>query len=105
MPTPAIRRWSCLFTTRLSICSRRIACAERMPSKSTTRRWLRLSVILTRYLQGLPASPEAWDAETIRKLQDQMNAEGLLFEVRVLHSRMRHPRDEQRRSPPRGGTA
>ncbi|MFZ0745255.1 MAG: hypothetical protein WAM85_12670 [Terracidiphilus sp.] len=59
---------------------------------------------LDQVLTGLAGQPGGLDAETIRKLQDQMNAEGLLFEVRVLHSRMHH-RGTSNATQPRGGTA
>jgi hypothetical protein len=45
-------------------------------------------------------APGGLNAASIAKLQDEMNADGLLFEVRVLRTRMAHPNE----NPAKGGT-
>jgi hypothetical protein len=47
--------------------------------------------------------PGGLNAQNIAKLQDEMNAEGVLFEVRVLRSRIAH-HDETANNPVTGGT-
>jgi hypothetical protein len=47
--------------------------------------------------------PGGLNAQNIAKLQDQMNSEGVLFEVRVLRSRIAHPA-ETPSHPAKGGT-
>lgn len=48
-------------------------------------------------------APGGLNAKSILKLQDEMNSDGLLFEVRVLRSRNRDPRPTDTK-PARGGT-
>jgi hypothetical protein len=58
---------------------------------------------LDRLLAEAANEPGGLNANSIAKLQDEMNADGLLFEVRVLRSRITH----QKRSgsdPAKGGT-
>jgi hypothetical protein len=47
--------------------------------------------------------PGGLNAASIAKLQDEMNSEGVLFEVRVLRSRMAH-HPETANNPETGGT-
>jgi hypothetical protein len=59
---------------------------------------------LDHVLAELASQPGGLNAATITKLQNEMNADGLLFEVRVLRSRIaKHPKAGNRRSM--GGTA
>jgi len=47
--------------------------------------------------------PGGLNAQNITKLQDEMNSEGVLFEVRVLRSRIAH-HDGSENNPVTGGT-
>ena len=47
--------------------------------------------------------PGGLNAQNIAKLQDEMNADGVLFEVRVLRSRIAH-HDKTENNPVKGGT-
>ena len=58
---------------------------------------------LDRLLTEAANEPGGLNAQTIAKLQDEMNSDGLLFEVRVLRSRIVHP-NGARNSPTKGGT-
>jgi hypothetical protein len=59
------------------------------------------------HLDGLlteaASAPGGLNAQNIAKLQDEMNAEGVLFEVRVLRSRVAHPKGTAE-DPAKGGT-
>lgn len=58
---------------------------------------------LDQLLADLAKEPNGLNAATITRLQDEMNKEGLLFEVRVLRSRIPHAQGAVVESP-RGGT-
>jgi len=49
-------------------------------------------------------APGGLNTSSIAKLQDEMNSDGLLFEVRVLRSRIRHPKPPAGPKSAQGGT-
>jgi hypothetical protein len=58
---------------------------------------------LDRLLAEAANEPGGLNANSIAKLQDEMNADGLLFEVRVLRSRITHQKGTGN-DPAKGGT-
>jgi hypothetical protein len=58
---------------------------------------------LDRLLADVANEPGGLNAQNIAKLQDEMNSEGVLFEVRVLRSRIAHPQGTEN-NPVKGGT-
>jgi hypothetical protein len=58
---------------------------------------------LDQLLTELASQPDGLNAAAITRLQDEMNRDGLLFEVRVLRSRIPN-REQERTSRPNGGT-
>lgn len=58
---------------------------------------------LDRLLAEAANAPGGLNAKSIAKLQDEMNSDGLLFEVRVLRSRISH-RDATGKNTAKGGT-
>lgn len=74
--------------------------AEKTGDPDLTKALDRLEQLLTQ----LANQPGGLNAAAISKLQDEMNAEGLLFEVRVLRSRL-PDRQASARTHLKGGAA
>lgn len=87
--------------------ARSLLAANRVCRKNTTQKddpELTTALDHLDHLLALAANePGGLNAQTISRLQDEMNRDGVLFEVRVLRSRIAH-HPETKHDPAKGGT-
>ena len=88
MPMPGASRWSLRCAMKRGICWLRIASAGRMPGRHDDPELANALDRLDHLLDELANQPGGLNVATLARLQNETNADGLLFEVRVLRSRL-----------------
>ncbi len=88
MPMPGAPRWFLRCAMKRGVCWLRIVSAGRMPGSSDDPELATALDRLDHLLDELANQPGGLNMATLARLQNETNADGLLFEVRVLRSRL-----------------